>query len=404
MTVYQFRALDSSGQPISGEVHADAPDEALRQISERGLTPLDVFKAGGQKPSPASRLVRSSHVSMAEQVFLLTEMATLLGGGVPASEVLASLAEAHAGGPLGLPLDQLDRAIRGGTPLSDAVSRLNIGLPPYVEALCKAGEASGNLAGALQDAARQLDYERRVGQELRSALLYPTILVVAGTIAVLIIFVAVVPRFASLLKGSQADIPELSKWVIESGMFLKQNLSAFSAGAAALAFLLMILLSSPAVRVGLREALMRTPLIGPWLIRVEVGRWATVLATMLANRVPIMESMALSASAVSSRVIGRDLEEAARGLERGNSLTDMLRACSWFPASRLNLIRVGERSGELALMLSKLGSMETEAARVAQARVVSLIEPASILVIGAIIAVIVIAVMMAITGLNTAVV
>jgi general secretion pathway protein F len=403
LTVYRFQAVDSSGAAVTGELHADSPEDAMRQISDRGLTPLDL-SIPGQPDAPATATFpRPSIISAAEQLSLLTEMATLLGGGVAVAEVLSSLAEAHGDAPIGAPLQRLDREVRGGLALSEALSRLDIGFPPYVYALCKAGEASGNLAGALQDASKQLDHERRVQQELRSALLYPVVLVGAGTIAVFIIFVAVVPRFANLLKGSRADIPDLSRWVIEAGMFVKANADMLSVVAAGAALLLSALLSSRGVRSSLREALLRAPLIGPWLVRVELGRWATVLGALLTNRVPIMQSMALSASAVSSKSMAQDLHEVARGLQRGISLAEMLRGCAWFPASRLNLIRVGERSGELPLMLNKLGAMETEAARLAQARVVALVEPAAILIIGGVIAVIVVAVMMAITGLNTSV-
>jgi general secretion pathway protein F len=233
--------------------------------------------------------------------------------------------------------------------------------------------------------------------------LYPAVLVTAGTVAVLIIFVAVVPRFASLLKSSRADIPELSRWVIEAGIFMRDNLSSFAALGAGVTLLVVALLSSPLVRGGIHEVALRTPLLGTWLMKVEVGRWATVLGSLVANRVSLLEAMNLAAAAVSSRKMEKDLNDAAKGLQRGSTLAEQLRGLSWFPPTRVNLIRVGERSGELPRMLSLLGSLETEAARVTQARVISLVEPAAILLIGAVIALIMVAVMMAITGLSTTV-
>jgi general secretion pathway protein F len=109
----------------------------------------------------------------------------------------------------------------------------------------------------------------------------------------------------------------------------------------------------------------------------------------------------LSAGALRIDRLRRDLAGAAREIERGRTMADVLAAQGWFPPARLNLIRVGERSGELPRMLTTLGAMETEAARTMQKRVLTLIEPAAILIIGAVIGVIMVAVMMAITSLNT---
>jgi general secretion pathway protein F len=404
LPAYFFHGVDSAGQSVTGEVQAESREDALRQVGDRGLTPLDVSTVGDRAGVASGPIGGRQRIAVAEQLSLLTEMATLLGGGVPVSEVLSSLAEAHPGGALGSSLDRLNRDVKSGLPLSDALRKSALQFPPYVEALCKAGEASGNLAQALHDAAKQMEYERKVSQELRSALLYPAVLVSAGAIAVLIIFVAVVPRFAALLKGSRAEIPELSRWVIEAGIFAQQHLLGLSLGAAGATLVLAGLFATPGVRAAVREVMLRVPVIGHWLTKVEVGRWATVLGSLLSNRVPIIDSMRLSAAAVASRGMRQDLDGAAMGLQRGLPLADLLREYRWFPASKLNLIRVGERSGELARMLGILGSMETEAARVTQARVLALVEPAAILIIGGVIAVIVIAVMMAITGLNASVV
>ena len=140
--------------------------------------------------------------------------------------------------------------------------------------------------------------------------------------------------------------------------------------------------------------------VGPWLLRMEIGRWATVLAALLANRVPIVLALQLSSGALRIRGLREDLQRIGAELQRGVSLTDVLGQQGWLPPARLNLIRVGERSGELPRMLATLGAMETEAARTLQKRVLALIEPLAILLIGGVIGVIMVAVMMAITSLN----
>jgi general secretion pathway protein F len=398
-TQFNYRAIDAEGASRSGQLDAVDETSALRELIQRGLTPLHISAVGGQRaPAPTGRRAR---VTLVDQIVLVQELATLLTAGVSLSESLPSLALAYADQSLGPGLARVDRDLRSGQRLSDALKQSGLALPPYVLALVQAGEASGELGPALADAAAQMEHERRIGQELRNALVYPVVLVLSGIVAVMVIFIGVVPRFASLLKSSRAEVPALSRWVIEGGLFVKQHLLGFGLGTVGLVAVIAFVLASPVWRASALSLAARAPLLGPWLVRVEIGRWATVLGTLLANRVPIIEAIGLSAGALRIDRLRRDLAGAAREIERGRTMADVLAAQGWFPPARLNLIRVGERSGELPRMLTTLGAMETEAARTLQKRVLTLIEPAAILIIGAVIGVIMVAVMMAITSLNT---
>ena len=399
---YSYRALDADGRACQGFVVAGDEAGALRNLVQQGLMPISVSAPGHTAVLAArpSAVVRS-RASGADRVSLVQELATLLGAGISLAEALPSLAQAYAAHALGPALAGLDRDVRAGQRFSEALARSPLGLPPYVVALAEAGEAGGELAGALRDAAVQMEHERRIGQELRNALVYPAVLVLSGVLAVLVIFVGVVPRFASLLKSSRADVPALSRAVIEAGLFVKQNLLAFGLSGTALVLVAAVALSRPGVRAALFDALSRAPVVGPWLLRLEIGRWTTVLGQLLANRVPIINALVLSSGALRLRRLRDDLAAAPRELERGRSLSDVLGGLDWFPPTRLNLVRVGERSGELPRLLGVLGAMETDAARTLQKRALALIEPAAILLIGGVIGFIMVAVMMAITSLNT---
>jgi len=402
---WAYRALTAAGELRQGVVTAHDEASALRELLHQDLRPLSVRPPAGVSNAPALRTGSASaarrRATAVDRGGLVQELATLLGAGISLAEALPSLAQAYAAHALGPSLAGLDRDVRAGQRFSEALARSQLGLPPYVVALAEAGEAGGELAGALRDAAVQMEHERRIGQELRNALVYPAVLVLSGVLAVLVIFVGVVPRFASLLKSSRADVPALSRAVIEAGLFVKQNLLAFGLSGTALVLVVAVALSRPNVRAALFDALSRAPVVGPWLLRLEIGRWTTVLGQLLANRVPIINALALSSGAVRLRRLRDDLAAAPRELERGRTLSDVLGGLDWFPPTRLNLVRVGERSGELPRMLGVLGAMETDAARTLQKRALALIEPAAILLIGGVIGFIMVAVMMAITSLNT---
>lgn len=396
---FSYRALDGAGAARSGLIAAADEAGAIRALMQQGLTPISVGPAGS---TPVTRSAwRRGSVDAAARISLVQELSTLLGAGIPLGEALPSLADAYRSQALGPALADLDRAVRAGERLSTALAASTLGMPAYVLAMSEAGEASGDLAGALRDAAQQMDHERRIGQELRNALVYPAVLVGAGVLAVLVIFVGVVPRFAGLLKSARADVPALSQWIIGAGLYVKQHLLAFGLGAAAVVLVVAVLLSRATVRAALLDGLSRLPVVGPWLVRLEIGRWTTVLGQLLANRVPIVIALQLSSGALRLRRLREDLAAAPQALERGRTLSEVLGGLAWFPPARLNLVKVGERSGELPRMLGTLGGIETEAARALQKRALTLIEPIAILLIGAVIGVIMVALMMAITSLNT---
>lgn len=396
--LFDYRAQGADGQVQRGQVQAADEAAALRQLVRQGLTPLQIeARTPSSAPAPARQ---GGRVDVSQQLVLLQELSTLLRAGISLAEALPSLAQAYASQAMGPALQEADRSIRGGGKLSDALRQPKLGMPPYVMALVEAGEASGQVAQALADAAAQLSYDRQVSQEFRSALTYPTVLVSVGVIAVFFIFVWVVPQFATLIRDAGDRVPAVSRALIEVGVYVKRHLWAFGLGGAALALALAALLSQASVRRSLLEVAARLPVVGPWLLRVDVGRWATVLGALLSNRVPIILAMELSRAALRLPRLKEDLTVASQALSRGTSLADALAPKGWIPPARLNLIRVGERTGELPRMLATLGEMETEAARALQKRVLSLIEPAAILVIGAAIGFIMVAVMLAVTSLS----
>lgn len=390
----RYQARDAAGALVHGEIEAPSETEAVQRLAAQGLIPVRLERPQLQTLAPRGK------VRAADQVLLLRELATLLAAGVTLGDALPSLAQAYEGQALGAPLQALLREVRGGGRLSDALAQPALRLPAYVLALAQAGEASGQLARALEDAAHQLELERKAGEDLRSALVYPAILVSAGLLAVLIVFMGVVPRFAPMLRSSRGEIPELSRWVIESGVFMRAHAEWFGLAAAGLVLTLVLAARSAALRQQVLEWLLRVPGIGTWLLQGEIGRWATVLGALLGNRVPIVEAMALSARVLKISILRGGVQRATVALQQGRNLADALAAQGWFPPARLNLVRVGERSGELPKMLLALGQAQAEQARVTQKRLLTLIEPAAILLIGSVIGVVMVAVMMAITGIN----
>ena len=394
---FQYQAANSQGQVLTGQISATDERQAMRLLQQQNLTPISIASTatasidGQDGGKPASNQ---------DKTLAIQELTTLLNAGVPLAESVASISIAHAGTAIGSAFARGLTALRRGERFSEALRLMALDLPVYVYQLAAAGELTGKLGASMHTAVTQMEYEDRMRQEMRNALTYPAILVVSGIAATLLIFIVVVPKFANLLKGNAGNIPLLSKWVIGTGMFVQANLLwvgliSFAAGMGVIS-----LLRNPAMRSRAFEGLVRIPILGLWILETEMGRWASMLGALLENRVPIITAMELALGGVKITALRNSLQQVLREVRGGTRFADALSNNRALEATGINLIRVGERSGELAPMLRALATLYENAGRDRMKRFLLLLEPIAILLIGSIIGVIMVAIMLAVTSMN----
>ena len=398
---FEYEAANADGQILRGRLSADGERGLLDLLRAQQLTPISVtpVTAAPRRPLWGTRQRRAG---VEETAQVVRELATLLGAGVPLAEAVDSTAQAHAASSIGAAFVRIYAQLRGGEPLSAALRGAELDFPEYLFQLVAAGELTGKLGPALHSAADQMEYEQRVRIEMRNALIYPSVLVVSGIAATLLIFVMVVPRFANMLKSTQANtLPDMSVWVLKTGLFVQENLFWFGLGGLGLVFGAGVLLSMPAARQALREGASRLPVLGDWLVNAELGRWASMLGSLLANKVPIVRAMELAQAGVQLSAVSSRLKMAVRDLRAGKKLADSLALHRTISPMGINLVRVGERTGELPEMLRTLGRMYESSSRDRMKRFLILFEPLAILVVGSVIGFIMVAIMMAITSFTT---
>lgn len=397
---FQYQAANAQGQILSGQISADDEREAMRLLQQQNLTPVSITSAAINQSNKQGGRTKSSRQ---DKTLAMQELATLLNAGVPLAESVESISTAHAGTVIGTAFAGTLTALRRGERFSEALRAAELDLPAYLYQLAAAGELTGKLGPSLQTAVAQMQYEDRVRQEMRNALTYPAILVVSGIAATLLVFIVVVPKFANLLKGDAATVPLLSKWVIGTGMFVQANLLWVALVSLALAMGAILALGKPALRSRAFEGLSRLPILGQWIIETEMGRWASMLGALLENRVPIITAMELALSGVKISTLQNSLQQVLREVRGGARFADALATNRALEATGINLVRVGERSGELAPMLRALATLYENAGRDRMKRFLLLLEPIAILLIGGVIGVIMVAIMLAVTSMSTSI-
>lgn len=394
---FEYQAANAQGQLLNGQIDAVDEREAMRLLQQQNLIPISISPTKG---SPANGLTSTKKASAQDKTLAIQELTTLLNAGVPLAESVDSIGAAHAGTAIGTAFTKMSSALRNGERFAEALRSAQLDLPTYLYQLVAAGELTGKLGHSLQTAVAQMEYENRMRQEMRNALTYPAILVVSGITATLLVFIIVVPKFANLLKGNTANIPWLSRWVIGTGMFVQANLLWVCLGALVLVMSVIAALRNPLIRSHAFEALVRIPLLGRWIVETEIGRWASMLGALLENRVGIMVAMELALGGVKISALRNSLQQVLREVRGGARLADALATNRAVEATGINLIRVGERSGELAPMLRALATLYENAGRDRMKRFLLLLEPIAIIVIGSVIGLIMIAIMLAVTSLN----
>ena len=394
---FHYQAANGQGQVLSGQISAADSREALRALQLQNLTPIELEAVTA---TPQSVAASTKKASAQDKTLVMQELTTLLNAGVPLAESVSSISAAHAGTSIGAAFAKTLTALQAGQRFSDALKAADLELPVYVYQLVAAGELTGKLGDSLATAVAQMEYQDRMRQEMRNALTYPAILVFAGIAAILLVFIVVVPKFANLLKGNTANVPLLSQWVIGTGMFVKAHLVWVGMGAMALVFGVIAMLKNPDLRARGYEALVRVPLLGQWILETEMGRWASMLAALLGAKVPLVTAMELALSGVKISRLRNSLQQVLREVRGGARIADALATNRALAPTGINLVRVGERSGELAPRLGALAKLYENAGRDRMKRFLLLLEPIAILLIGTVIGIIMVAIMLAVTSMN----
>jgi general secretion pathway protein F len=396
MAKFDYEVLSRDGSTLTGRLQAETEADAIRELERRGLTTLHIEAV---KPRVPRRLTGRRRARPSDVALALQELSTMLVSGVPAAEAVA--AQANSGHPPDIlaGFSQMATALTRGVGFASTLEASGIPLPAYAIQLAKAGEMTGRLGEALGDAARQMEEAEANASEIRNALVYPSVLVGAGTLAVILLFVFVVPKFGRLLERAD-ELPLLAWSVLSLGRWVDGNLVLLSVAGLAVAVGCTAVWRNATIRTKALDAAARAPLLGDWLVEAEIARWASVLAALAGQRVPLLDALDLANSALRFPSRRQRLVQAARRVREGVALSQALEDGEALTPTGYNLIRVGERSGELPAMLASLGRLYTEASRRRIKRLMALVEPMAILIIGSVIGVIILAVVLAITSAN----
>ncbi|HQU48493.1 MAG TPA: type II secretion system F family protein [Casimicrobiaceae bacterium] len=408
MPLYRYKAVAPGGAVSSGELDAANEAEILDRLRDQGLMPMQVAPATGA-PTPASgRAARKPRRSLFEaksvpldQLMALTrELATLLRAGLPldrALETLIGLAPTPA--VTGL-LQGIRDEVRGGKALSQALDARRETFSRFYVNIVRAGEAGGALATVLTRLADTMERNKELRETVKSALIYPVILIGVAVMSVMILLVYVVPQFQQTFAQAGKALPFATQVVIFAGTALKRWWWAMLVVAAALAWWLRRRFRAPAFKARVDARLLRLPIVGDLVAKVEVARFSRTLATLLGNGVTLLAGLSIVKETMGNAVMGASLEGVTARLREGKGFGRPLAETGLWPKLATQMILVGEESGRLEEMLGRVADVYDREVQVAIKRFLAVLEPALILGLAVLIGGIVFSILLGVMGMS----
>ncbi|HQC72112.1 MAG TPA: type II secretion system F family protein [Candidatus Competibacteraceae bacterium] len=402
MPRYRYEAVDSAGEVLRDAIEAPSAEAAVEHLRDRGLLPLAVSEArggllGGGWGQP---LFSKSRALSRKTVLLLTQqLGNLLHAGMPLDRALTILIGVSDDQQAKALLERVQERVRGGSNLADALEMQGAFSRFYLN-MIRAGEVGGALDVVLKRLTDFLERSQALRETVTSALIYPMILLSVSALSVIILLTFVVPQFQRLFADAGKALPLATQIVIALGDGLRHYGWVGAIGVVLLVALLRQQMSRPASRARWDRWFLRLPLFGDLIAKVETARLSRTLGTLLGNGVSLLNALTIVRETLSNQVLAAALGEVAEHVKTGRGLADPLLEAGDFPKLAVQMIRVGEETGQLQEMLLQVADTYDGEVQTAVKRLLTLLEPALILGLGVVIAGIIMSILVAILSLN----
>ena len=389
-SIYAYTARDGEGGFVAGSLQADNREQALAHLRTRILYVTSIAPADSTHGVIGS-IVTGWPVSSSARSAFFRAFATLIRAGVPIRRALDVVVESCRDARLREALRSISSDIESGSELSNAMSKRPREFPRLLVAMIRAGELGGALDEILERLATLLERHMAIRKKVRSALAYPLIVATAALALVLFLVGSTVPAFASMFAEMHVTLPWSTRMLIAAGNALKNPLIWIAIAALPPATLALIRIGRREKRIAFRidRFSLATPVFGSVLRKAVVARFSRTLGTLLRSGVPLLEALEAANDVAENAVYSRLARDLSVALREGSSIAAALERSSLFEGLFLQLLRVGEETGTLDVMLLRIADYYDLDVETAVATLGSVFEPILIIGLGALVGLIV---------------
>lgn len=403
MPLFHYKAVSPSGELLEGVLEARVQEAVIEHLQAMGYVTLRAEEASSARaPGEVKRSRRFVRQRIgADQIILVTrELASLLNAGLALDRALEVLSGITGDEAVRDMLIRIRDEVRGGATLSAALANQSGIFSRLYLSMVRAGEAGGAQGKVLLRLSEHLERADELRATVVSALIYPTILVAVSAISVMTLLIFVVPQFTQLLEESGKTLPLPTQIVVNTGNFLRAYWWAILAAGAAAVYLFRRGLQDPAARLRWDAWLLRLPLGGDLIAKVEVARFARTLATLLGNGVALLPGLSIAGETLGNTVLAEALVRVTAEVKAGRGLGRPMLQEGLFPKLAVHMVMVGEETGRLEETLLRTADVYDREVERSLKRVLVLLEPALILGLAVVIAGIILSILLALLSVN----
>ncbi len=353
MPVFNYQATDPSGKTRSGTLTAENLEEALEQIADSNLVPIDIQQAGGANEGFLSHLkTHYFSVKPTDLIVFTKQLVTMVRVGIPMTQAFAILKDQTEQPRLRYLAGMIQEDIESGMSLSAAAGKHPKVFTPLFCSMIEAGEASGTLPEVLDRLLYLIEHEAKVKAEIKTAMRYPFMVVGALCVAFLIMVGFVIPRFVNFFGKQGLNLPlptRICIWMSE--ILTKYGALIFLGMVVTIFFCHRYFNQTEKGKLTRDRFLLATPLIGPVLIKAAMTRFASIFALLQSSGVLVLDSLKILTQTVGNAAISAEFDKVRELLEEGHGIAGPLMSSKYFPPMLINMVRIGEESGRLDEML-----------------------------------------------------
>ena len=414
MAIFQYTAQDSNGQAQSGTIEAPDRSAAISAIRANGLFPTGISEAGagGGKAAPGAAAGKpkgkggialkmpkflQGRVKQKDLTGFTRQLATLVNAGLPLMRSLDVLKKQTRNAQLLEAIDGVSESIKGGATFSESLTAYPKVFDNLYVNMVKAGEAGGVLEVVLTRLAEFAEKAEKIKNKVKGAMIYPIVVLVAAIGITAFLLVKVIPTFQGVfndLLGGADKLPAVTKMVISASEFVQTQGLSILLAVVSVVVIMKVIGRTPKGAYAFDSFKLKTPVFGTLIRRTAVSRVSRTLGTLLASGVPILQALIIVRDTSGNRVVAKALQSVHDAVKEGESMTDPLAASGVFPPMVVSMVQVGEETGAMSDMLTRVADTFDDEVDNAVAGMTAAIEPALILMLALIVGTIVIAMFM----------
>lgn len=403
MVEFTYTAKDPDGKIQSGKISAGSREEAVASLIRRGFTPQTVKPVGGSGLQMNIKLPGGNKVKSTALVVFTRQFSTMVSAGVPMLKSLTTLKEQTSSAALKEILEKVVSDVQGGTQLSDALTKHPKAFSEVYVNMVRAGEAGGILDSILNRLATQVEKDAKIKGKFKSAMVYPAVVTLVAVGAVGFLMVGVVPKLAGILSEAGGDLPAQTKLILGVSNFMTNQWYILIAAIVFAIFGFRKFTGTPAGKYTFHKFLLRLPILGNIILKVNVARFARTFSSLMASGVTVIDALEITSGALTNTVVRKALTDSVESIKNGSNIADSLAAGNVLPAIIIQMTAVGEETGKIGEVLDKVAEFyEDEVDQITES-IASIIEPVLIVGLGGIVGFIVMSVLGPILSIQGAV-